>query len=79
MKTIFMASFILTFAMAPASAQTLTIDDALDKVIGASYSCGFADGLEHAVNEMKGTNKPYGQESCRLARQAAKRSGFLAP
>ncbi len=69
---------LLILASLPA-ASSPTLDDELSKLIGAAYSCGFADGMEHAINELKGANKPYGQESCAVARQAAKKWGFELP
>jgi hypothetical protein len=74
MKTICAA---LVLASLPA-ASSPTLDE-LSKLIGAAYSCGFADGMEHAINELKGMNKPYGQESCLLARQSARKWGFALP
>jgi hypothetical protein len=79
MKIAFLMPFhLLVYATALAPAQT-PLDSDLDKLIGAAYSCGFADGMQRAINEFKGTNKPYGPESCYLARQAAKNSGFDFP
>jgi hypothetical protein len=66
----------LLFAAAPAP----TVDEALNQVIAASYSCGFADGMEHAIDIMKGAApRSYRQNSCDVARQAAKKWGFELP
>jgi hypothetical protein len=75
-----MKTMVATLLFAGLTAPAPTVDEALDQVIAASYSCGFADGMEHAIDVMKGAAPhSYRQNSCAIAREATKKWGLDLP